>query len=146
MKLGWMKETSHFLTQFSCIHTTQRVFTMIFLGFSGFFVKVGKWHTSPPSSEHFQGDLNQTKIRLVPEQKENIPFSLTININPSLFACEIIIQQRNIFWIFLNQTKILIVISLFRLIWHQTKLCLVSNQSEKCNHNLNLVWLIKNRK
>ena len=43
--------------------------------------------------------------------------------------------QRNIFWILLNHAK-------FEIQLH----CSASNQSEKCNHNLNLVWFNKVQK
>ena len=41
---------------------------------------------------------------------------------------------------------ILIVITMFRLIWHRTELCLVANQSGKGNYNLNLISVNKIQK
>ena len=46
----------------------------------------------------------------------------------------------NICRILLNQ--ILIVITFCRFIWYQRELCLLRNQSERCNYNPNLVWYI----
>ena len=42
--------------------------------------------------------------------------------------------------------QIWILITLSRLILHQTKFCLMLNQSEKCNYDPNLVWYKKFKK
>ena len=54
--------------------------------------------------------------------------------------------QRNICLNLVKLNYILIVVTLFRLIWHQTEFRLVTNQLEKCNNDQNFVTFNKIQK
>ena len=56
--------------------------------------------------------------------------------------------RRNLFSILLNQTKLrlYILFTIFRLIWIQTKFCLIPNQLDNVKYNLISVWFNKIRK
>ena len=89
----------------------------------------------------------QTDVRLDPNQPQNGKYNQIsgwFNKILKRFLCvwgrKFIHRQIFLFWLTINQTKILIVITLLRLIWHRIEFRLVLNLSEKCNYNPNSFW------
>jgi len=61
------------------------------------------------------------------------------DIVPTWWRDSYVTHTEKSFWYLFKLNQIWIVITLFRFIWHQTKIRLVQNQSKKCNYNPNYV-------